>query len=1073
VLRILFLVGVLAERINTGLSILMAGTLNCRIKSLKRACTLGVAALILLSSVFPVCMVESSGAGGGVFRDSYITVKGDFIVLGNSYIEIVITLGNNTGGGVYSVKDKLRGVDFIRNKACVGIGLFALEYWYDSINWYAALLGRNAEVRYSYIVNDTGVVLHLYWSSLTSTHEKGRFSVNVHVEIYVPDNSSFTYWRLEFENRDKVTIENIHFPIIAGLDQISSEEGGDYLVIPSWSGMLFKNPVRNLKEGRGFSTPNYPSGFLNMQFVAYYSSNPPSGLYLADYDETGTYVKSFAFSRPPNSGCAWLINTHVPSFENQAKVALHYSVVLGVFSGDWYDAAQIYKAWAGKQWWTKGNLTAGKDTPLWLKKSGVVIDFFTRYWERYSSMWNGPYSNMPPTTEAFRAYYNVTPIMWWRGWEKNGFGMTIPDYFPPTEGWESFDAAVQGVHRRGGKVMVPVPAISPYTFNASGWQEAANYAPRDRWGNLYTYTWYIHNNSGMWVKQVGFTMAPSDFWLNKILNITIELSRHGMDVIQLDGGPRPPYINYHGTLPKGGGNWWADEYLKIYHIVRMENRKINPTAAIGSEWFAESYIPYIDLANDQAIGGLDPTEIIPGTFYNNSLNSYIPLWQAVYHEYMLLFSTLLFIDGRDSLYYLRNLALSLVWGDIPMITADPQGTGRPYNLKLYDRRMLEYSRRVVEARSKYAYHYLVEGVMLRPPRASPNPRILIPGAKSIPYTGVDVKPFYSDSVFASAWLAQDRSVGIVVTSIWREQLNITVPLDGYSVFEEGKNYTVYYVINGEALSVYSTIGIPREVTLTLAPNDVALIVIAPYDSLRSKALLKLWEVIGRSNLLLEGKPQADRMLQLITYSFKNNEFQESILLAEKLLENLTVLHRLIDKIHTVNNTIVGSYDKATTRALRELLDNAAKSLREADMQAQNFNFDTAEELIKSSEQDLNQFYILLDRTVEAENALDQSTQLLVAVNKTVVNMEARQCLEQANNLIRKASESINLGRIEEAKSLLAEVKLLIEEAKSLEEKSQLSHEKLNLIIAIIIGITIITIFLMVLKTRRRAEKHNI
>jgi hypothetical protein len=1052
----------------------MEGTLNCRIKSLKGACTLGVAALILLSSVFPVCMAESSGAGGGVFRDSYITVKGDFIVLGNSYIEIVITLGNNTGGGVYSVKDKLRGVDFIRNKACVSIGLFALEYWYDPINWYAALLGRNAEMRYSYIVNDTGVVLHLYWSGLTSTHEKGRFSVNVHVEIYVPDNSSFTYWRLEFENRDKVTIENVIFPIIVGLDQISSEEEGDYLVIPSWSGMLFKNPVRNLKEGRGFSKPNYPSGFLNMQFVAYYSSNPPSGLYLADYDETGTYVKSFGLNRPPGGVCVWLANTHVPSFENQAKVALHYSVVLGVFSGDWYDAAQIYKAWASKQWWAKGNLTTGKDTPLWLKKSGVVIDFFTRYWERYSSVWNGPYSNMPPTAEAFRAYYNVTPIMWWRGWEKNGFGMTMPEYFPPTEGWESFDAAIQGVHRRGGKVMVPVPAISSYSFNASGWQEAVNYAPRDRWGNLYTYTWYIHNNSGVLVKQVSFTMTPTDFWLNKILNITIELLCHGMDVVQLDGGPPPPYINYHGTLPKGGSNWWADEYLKIYHIVRVESRKINPTAAIGSEWFAESYIPYIDLAQDQAIGGLDPTEILSGIFYNNSLNSYIPLWQVVYHENMLLFSSILFIDGRDSLYYLRNLALSLVWGDIPMITADPQGTGRPYNLKLYDRRMLEYSRRVVEARSKYAYHYLVEGVMLRPPRVSPNPRILIPGAKSIPYTGVDVKPFYSDSVFASAWLAPDRSVGIVVTSIWGERLNVTVLLEGYSVLEEGRNYTVYYVINGEVRSVYSTSGIPREVTLTLAPNDVALVAIAPYDSLRSKALLKLWEAIGRSELLLvKGNPQADRMLQLITYSFKNNEFQESILLAEKLLENLTVLHYLIGKIHAVNNTIVGSYGKATMRVLRELLDNASVGLREAGVQARNFNFDAAEELIKSSEQNLNQFYTLLDRIVEVENELDQLAQLLVAVNKTVVNMEARQRLERANNLIREAGESINLGKIEEAKSLLAEVKLLIEEAKSLEEKSQLSLAKLNLAIAIIIGIAIITILLMVLKTRRRAEKRNI
>jgi hypothetical protein len=114
-----------------------------------------------------------------------VEIRGDFIVLGNNYIELTITLGNNTGGGIYSIKDKLRGVDFIRNKQYVNIGLFALEYWYDPINWYAALLGRNANLEYTYSINETGATLNLYWSNLSSTHEERKFTVNVHVEIYI------------------------------------------------------------------------------------------------------------------------------------------------------------------------------------------------------------------------------------------------------------------------------------------------------------------------------------------------------------------------------------------------------------------------------------------------------------------------------------------------------------------------------------------------------------------------------------------------------------------------------------------------------------------------------------------------------------------------------------------------------------------------------------------------------------------------------------------------------------------------------------------------------------------------
>jgi len=680
---------------------------------------------------------------------------------------------------------------------------------------------------------------------------------------------------------------------------------------------------------------------------------------------------------------------------------------------------------------------------------------------------------MPPTAEAFRVYYNTSPVLWWRGWEKNGFGMTPPEYFPPTEGWDSFVSAVYGAHRKGGRVMVLVPSLLCYSFNASSWQEAVNYAPRDRWGNLYTHTWYIHNNSGIIVKQVGFVMAPTDFWLEKILNITLELARRGIDVIQLDGGPPQPYLNYHGDLPKGGGSWWASRYLEIYRVVREEIRRVNPEVAIGSEWMAETYIPYIDMANDEVVGGLDPVGIGFGIFYNTSLNSYIPLWQAVYHEYMLLFSSILFVDGRDSLYYLRNLALSLVWGEAPMVDADPQGTGRPYNLKLYDLRMLEYSRRIVEARTKYAYHYLVEGVMLRPPRVSPNPRVLIPGAKSIPYTGVDVEPFYSDSLFASAWLAADKSVGAGGTSIWRELLNVTLHLGSYGVLEEGRNYTVYLVVNGEIRRVYSTGSIPREVTLTLAPYDVALVVITPHDSLRSKALLRLQEAISRLELLsVKEEPQVSRILHLATYSFENNDFQRAAFLVDELLENLTKLYHLMEHIRVINNTVMESYDKAATYVLREQLDTAAKDLREAALQARKFNFDIAEKLIRSSEQNLTQFYTLLDQTIKIQSELDQLYQVLAVVNETAVSTEAKQYLMQARDLIREASECINLGRFEEAESLLIEAKRIISEAKSIDEGFQKSQEKLDLAM-LSLGIAIVVVLLITLITFSRTKKHRI
>ena len=47
-------------------------------------------------------------------------------------------------------------------------------------------------------------------------------------------------------------------------------------------------------------------------------------------------------------------------------LAVDYDIVTGVFHGDWYDAADLYKAWATKQWWCQKKLW-DRDIAAWMR----------------------------------------------------------------------------------------------------------------------------------------------------------------------------------------------------------------------------------------------------------------------------------------------------------------------------------------------------------------------------------------------------------------------------------------------------------------------------------------------------------------------------------------------------------------------------------------------------------------------------------------------------------------------------------------------------------------------------------
>lgn len=690
-------------------------------------------------------------------QQSYVSTDSNYIYIGNGYEQFTLT---KSTGGIYALVDKRTGTDFVQNKSANAV-LFNFLTDYDGYFNFNFLV--NSPTANSFTFSTTtfsgGAEVEMQW---TGFNEGPGFDIKAYANVTLYDNSSLSYWHIRFENHSPQAIIWVTFPII-GLGQLSSNAHNDYFAHPQFSGVLYRDPLHNILSGGVGWMQLYPGGYENMQFDSYYSTETGAGLYFAAYD-SGGYAKFLNLAKP--GGNLMLSQVFIPSFVDGTDLEMPYNVVLGVFQGDWYSAALIYRQWALKQWWTaQGPLRTRSDVPNWLRNTYVTADVFTRYWTRTTHLWNGPFSNVPWVAKSMKDTYGSSPLLFWRGWEHEGWYVGGPlDMFPPSEGWSNFDAAVQNTHLNGGRIFV-IEDSSQFTINATGWNTAKDHAAEDQFGNFYTYTAYPLDNSGKAVKEVFAAIDPDSYWKSTLGNMAVALAQHGVDMLHLDGSPITflDFSNDHSN-PIGGGNWWMNGYKDVFSTARTEARQVNPDFAFGSEWCAEVYIPYIDACNDETSTGLNPMNINGGGVVDPSLVSYIPLWQSVYHDYTLSYATIALMTGIDRQFYQRGLGLDAVFGESPMVDMDPQGTGPPYQMNLYDAALLKYSVDTVTLRSTYS-SYLVLGEMLGPLNIV-SPTFLIPATTNpIPYSEVYVPAFQSQSVIGSSWQAADGSVGILITNI--------------------------------------------------------------------------------------------------------------------------------------------------------------------------------------------------------------------------------------------------------------------------------------------------------------------
>ena len=211
---------------------------------------------------------------------------------------------------------------------------------------------------------------------------------------------SFTGQRLEMslnvENLDsRRLLENITFPQFS----IAKLPGkNEQLVFPLFSGVLYKAPSTSL----GISG-NYPTARSAMQFIGYFDERK-NGIYAA-YEGTDGALRTHSVNGR-NGTLRYEWSNHVP-YAHGAKGGNSWQspgvAVLQSYTGDWFEAGQIYKQFLMQKadWFVKE--LPRKDTPKWY---------------RDNAFWLAASSGTNPLHLYLRDYFEFPYAIWWCRWEK-------------------------------------------------------------------------------------------------------------------------------------------------------------------------------------------------------------------------------------------------------------------------------------------------------------------------------------------------------------------------------------------------------------------------------------------------------------------------------------------------------------------------------------------------------------------------------------------------------------------------------------------------------------------------------
>lgn len=438
-------------------------------------------------------------------------------------------------------------------------------------------------------ISDGGDALKIRFRSV------GGEQLDCEATVRMPSQEGNTYWSLRLENRTGDIVECIDFPGVTVFSDLIDNGGSRKLFSPAMEGVEIRDA--NL---RGYIRPckhtGYPPGGWEgvypgacpLQFMAYYDGE--DGLYFASHDAEGNF--KFIEWLPENGGIR-LLHEMFPQMGSGESYEYPYEVVLGAFKGDWYDAAEMYRAFVESSGMIRVP-RADKNTELpdWVAESPVVITYPVRGTKDTGDMTPNcffPYSNALPYIERYAKLFDSKIMALLMHWE--GTAPWAPPYvMPPFGGTEMLNEFAEKLHAQGNLLGVYCSGIgwTQNSGNVRSYSREAEFeeknlaacmevGPDQKLRLTPVCCWPIRN---------GYDMCPA---CEPVKEIAVEeasriVGELDVDYVQffdqnIGGNAYGCYSRSHGH-PPAPGKWMILEMRDIIRKMRRRFRELRPEKKI-------------------------------------------------------------------------------------------------------------------------------------------------------------------------------------------------------------------------------------------------------------------------------------------------------------------------------------------------------------------------------------------------------------------------------------------------------------------------------------------------------------
>jgi hypothetical protein len=479
------------------------------------------------------------------------------------------------------------------------------------------------------------------------------------------------------------------------------------------------------------------------------------------------------------------------------RFEMPYDVVAGPFTGDWWDASRIYRAWWVKQEWAGRGLLADRhDLPDWLVHAPIAARPSTTKPER-------TVANNVASLGAIREALGRRPFfgVWYGCFETPKAGASLNESglghdLPPKPGLVEAVRALrgQGIHLQA-YIQSMIYDAGIVTPDANAAQQAVT---RDVNGKAVPY------GTGDPPNLLAMCRA-TDWWQRRV----VELSRRavaewGFSGVYLDSfgkGAPECFAPDHGH-PIGGGNTVIAGQRTLARRVREAVRAADPEAILSGEDPIEAFRDLLDV----------------NLYSVNTMQNYVPVYRTVWGDYSLGHGRV-FAPGKSGGTLLPELATLFLEGTIPgrIYTDSP----KVFLLEPDHAKELAFLKSIT-AYTEHGLPWLRFGEYL-------HPLVLGPGLPPVEFhESVENKVVRVPAVIHSVTRSHaDGSVAIVLVNVGNDPQAVSVPIDptlrqGASAGNEAR---LLRMKEDGALSELAKDRDPWRQKIELTPGEVAFLIL--------------------------------------------------------------------------------------------------------------------------------------------------------------------------------------------------------------------------------------------------------